>query len=287
MQNVNYIQHMENAMVKFGDDQRISPWHISMYLSLFQIWNSTRFKKEISIRRDELMTLSKIGSANTYSKCLKQLNDWGYLKYNPSKSRFIASKIHMYRFDTTGGTTPDTSCDTSPDTSPDTTSVHLVRPFLNNNKQKENNNKLYKTKEGEEKKSSPHPSQNKIDESSCKGDLQSPKKSDLQSSDSPKSKKASKGELHSPTKRKKFVPPELKEVKTFFHENKSSYAVAETYFNHYESNGWLVGGRAKMKNWKAAARNWITRDEKYQAQNRSPAQQRLHVNENKDYSEPL
>jgi len=137
-----------------------------------------------------------------------------------------------------------------------------VRPYTNSIKQKENNNKLYKTKEGEEKRSSPHPSQNKNIESSCKGDLQSPKK-------------------------KKFIPPELENVKTFFRENNSSFQVAEMFFNHFESNGWKVGGKAPMKNWNAAARNWIVRDEKYQTQNRSPAQNRLHVNENKDYSEPL
>src|SRR5690554_5928447 len=295
MEEVNYIHHMENTLVKFGNDQRVTPWHISLYLALFQIWNRTRFKKEINIRRDELMHLSKIGSTNTYSKCLKQLSEWNYIKYTPSKSRFKSSKVHMYRFDTTPDTsrgttsntscdtTSDTSCGTTSDTSPDTTSEHLVRPFLNNTKHIINNNKQYKTKEGEEKNSSPHPSQNKNDESSfCKDELHSSKKTgkdDLQSSDT--SKKTS------PTKRKRFIPPNLKEVKTFFHENKSSYQVAETFFNHFESNGWLVGGRAKMKNWKAAARNWITRDEKYQAQNRSPAQQRLHVNENKDYSEPL
>src|SRR5690554_1024390 len=302
MEEVNYIHHMENTLVKFGNDQRVTPWHISLYLALFQIWNRTRFKKEINIRRDELMHLSKIGSTNTYSKCLKQLSEWNYIKYTPSKSRFKSSKVHMYRFDTTPDTsrgttsntscdtTPDTSCGTTSDTSPDTTSEHLVRPFLNNtkhivnfNKHIINKNKQYKTKEGEEKKSSPHPSQNKNDESSfCKDELHSSKKTgkdDLQSSDT--SKKTS------PTKRKRFVPPELKEVKTFFHENKSSYQVAEMFFNHFESNGWKVAGKAPMKKWKAAARNWIMRDEKYQAQSRSPAQQRLHVNENKDYSEPL
>jgi len=263
---------MENTLVKFGNDQRVTPWHISLYLALFQIWNGTRFKKEISIHRSELMNLSKIGSANTYSKCLRQLSEWNYIKYTPSKSRFIASKVHMYRFDTTPDTTSNTTRDTTSDTSPDTTSVPLVRPYTNSIKHIINNNKQYKTIEGEEKNSSPHPSQNKNDESSfCKDDLQS--------SDTPKKT--------SPSTRKRFVPPELKEVKTFFHENKSSYQVAETFFYHFESNGWLVGGRAKMKNWKAAARNWIMRDEKYQAQSRSPAQQRLHVNENKDYDIPL
>jgi len=271
---------MESMLAKFANDQRITPWHTSLYLSLFQIWNRTHFKKEISIHRSELMKLSKIGSANTYAKCLRQLSEWKYIKYTPSKNQFIASKVHMFRFDTTTDTTSDTTTDTTSDTTSDTTtdtttdttSVHQVRPYTNSIKHIENNNKLYKTKEGEEKKSSPHPSQNKNIESSFRKD-------DLQSSDT--SKKTS------PSKRKRFVPPELKEVKTFFHENKSSYQVAETFFYHFESNGWLVGGKAKMKNWKAAARNWITRDEKYQAQSRSPAQQRLHVNENKDYSEPL
>src|SRR5690554_3613914 len=247
MEEVNYIHHMENTLVKFGNDQRVTPWHISLYLALFQIWNGTRFKKEINIRRDELMHLSKIGSTNTYSKCLKQLSEWKYIKYTPSKSRFKSSKVHMYRFDTTpdtsrgttSNTSCDTSCDTTPDTTSDTTSEHLVRPFLNNtkhivnfNKHIINNNKQYKTKEGEEKKSSPHPSQNKNDESSFRKD-------DLQSSDSSDTSKKT-----SPTKRKRFVPPELKEVKTFFHENKSSYQVAEMFFNHFESNGWKVAGKA-------------------------------------------
>jgi hypothetical protein len=150
--------------------------------------------------------------------------------------------------------------------------------------------KHYKLKREGNKNFLSSPSEFKNDKSSffekiSKNDLQSSKKAsrdELNSSDTSDTPKKK-----SPSKRKRFVPPNLQEVKTFFHENKSSYQVAETFFNHFESNGWLVGGRAKMKNWKAAARNWITRDEKYQAQNRSPAQQRLHVNENKDYSEPL
>jgi len=37
---------------------------------------------------------------------------------------------------------------------------------------------------------------------------------------------------------------------------------AERFFNHFESNGWKVSGRTAMKDWKAAARNWIERDVK-------------------------
>ena len=37
---------------------------------------------------------------------------------------------------------------------------------------------------------------------------------------------------------------------------------AEKFFNYYESNGWKVG-KNPMKNWKAAANNWITNTNKY------------------------
>ena len=35
-------------------------------------------------------------------------------------------------------------------------------------------------------------------------------------------------------------------------------ADASTFFDHYQSNGWKVG-RAEMKDWRAAVRNWARR----------------------------
>ena len=31
---------------------------------------------------------------------------------------------------------------------------------------------------------------------------------------------------------------------------------AERFRDHYEANGWKVGGRTKMSDWRAALRNW-------------------------------
>lgn len=36
---------------------------------------------------------------------------------------------------------------------------------------------------------------------------------------------------------------------------------AERFIDHFESNGWRVGGKAPMASWQAAARNWLTRAE--------------------------
>ena len=55
---------------------------------------------------------------------------------------------------------------------------------------------------------------------------------------------------------KVFKPPTLEEVKAYAAE-KNFDLDAESFIDHYMSNGWKVGGRAAMKDWKAAVRNWM------------------------------
>lgn len=55
-----------------------------------------------------------------------------------------------------------------------------------------------------------------------------------------------------------FVPPSVKDVFDYCQEQ--NYSIdAEIFINHYESVGWVVG-KSKMKNWKAAVRNWEHRN---------------------------
>jgi hypothetical protein len=60
---------------------------------------------------------------------------------------------------------------------------------------------------------------------------------------------------------KSFKVPELNAVIDYFTE-KEHMGEAEKFFNYYESNGWKVG-KNPMKNWKAAANNWINNSSKY------------------------
>jgi hypothetical protein len=53
-------------------------------------------------------------------------------------------------------------------------------------------------------------------------------------------------------------PKDLEEVKTYFSEI-GRQNEAEKFFDYFSSNGWKVGGRSPMKDWKAAARNWCRR----------------------------
>jgi len=53
-----------------------------------------------------------------------------------------------------------------------------------------------------------------------------------------------------------FCKPEIEEVKNYFSERGINSNEYEKYFDFYESKNWYVG-KNKMKDWKAAVRNWI------------------------------
>jgi hypothetical protein len=126
MTGINYITHMNNLMAKIYDDERLQSNHISLYLALFQFWNINRFQTPILIIREELMRLSKIGSANTYTKCIKQLEEWGYIRYEPSFNPMHGSRVHLYRFDKGTGKGGDKGTDKG--------LVQVLRPLIKHNK---------------------------------------------------------------------------------------------------------------------------------------------------------
>ena len=52
----------------------------------------------------------------------------------------------------------------------------------------------------------------------------------------------------------RFVKPNLDEIRIYIEEDNLNVD-ANTFFDYYESNGWVVG-KNKMKDWKATLRNW-------------------------------
>ena len=68
-------------------------------------------------------------------------------------------------------------------------------------------------------------------------------------------KKADK-EVKPKASAKRFVKPELKQCMDYFAEKGSTVYEGEKMYDFYEANGWRVG-KNPMKDWKAAARNWM------------------------------
>ena len=91
-------KHLTSLFDRLIEDQTIHPTHISLYFSLFQYWNINRFQNPISITREEMMLSSKIGSRATYHKCMRELNDKGYIKYIPTFNPFKASSVQLFNF---------------------------------------------------------------------------------------------------------------------------------------------------------------------------------------------
>ena len=96
---MNYIRHL-NAFFSFvRNDERLTCSHVSLYLALFQYWNFNRFQNPFPVFRTDIMQLSKIGSKNTYHKCLKELHLAQYIIYHTKVSKYQPVKISMLRLD--------------------------------------------------------------------------------------------------------------------------------------------------------------------------------------------
>ena len=109
---MNYIRHLSGFFIRLAEDQRMTPYHISLYFALFQQWNAERFGDWFVISRSEMMQLSRIGSANTYARCMKELFDWGYITYTASSNLHSGSRVSCTRFDTTTDTPRNAGTDT-------------------------------------------------------------------------------------------------------------------------------------------------------------------------------
>ena len=79
---------------------------------------------------------------------------------------------------------------------------------------------------------------------------------------------------------KRFTPPTYEQVSTYCKERKNTVD-AERFLDFYESKGWMVG-KNKMKDWKAAVRNW-ERSSKQGTQPIKKSQNQFHNFEERDY----
>jgi len=54
-------------------------------------------------------------------------------------------------------------------------------------------------------------------------------------------------------------PHTVDQAKAYFIDQNAPPREAENFFDYFSSNGWRVGGKTPMRDWRAAARNWIRR----------------------------
>lgn len=271
---MNYIKHLTAFFERVSQDYDLNPTHISLYVALFQSWNYNRFQNPVSICRGEIMRISKIASFATYHKCIKDLDAKGYIKYEPSYNPFKGSLVHIIDLTEELKVKKNSNKTKAKNEQAYEQVIELPNEQALNKHQTSTEQALVSSininKHIKHIKHDIEPTKNKTENNLLNNSENEEKKL----------RKKKKNEADS-------TIPILENVITFFQENNHTQIEAEKFFNYFESNGWLVGGKTKMKNWKAAAKNWMLNSNKYSKPTNSPQPNHLHTQNEKNYDEPL
>lgn len=80
----NPVVAYSKLVSRMGKDQRLMATHISLFTALFVQWQRNDFVSPFPVTRKELMGYSRIASIATYHKCIRELDGYGYILYQPS-----------------------------------------------------------------------------------------------------------------------------------------------------------------------------------------------------------
>jgi hypothetical protein len=92
MQRIKPLAEFFQAIEKDG---RISVTHIGIYVALLQYWQAHGCQNPVCVYSYELMRVAKISAATTWHKCVRDLHEFGYIRYEPSFKRNRRSKVYL------------------------------------------------------------------------------------------------------------------------------------------------------------------------------------------------
>jgi len=250
---MNYIKQLNAAFEKFYFDDRLNPTHISLYMALFQEWNSSRFANEFYVNRRDLMSVAKIGSKSTYHRCVTDLDLWDYLSYFPSNNPYKGSKIKMSIIGTT-----------------DETDMGQYDPELEQLAERYNPIRepvVYQHHPTNEQAVYPH---RPVSGQALVSNINNNKQVNINKQ--PKGRQA---------------------VLDFFVEKYFNAVEGKKFFAHYEANGWKTSDGKTIRDWQALAKNWMDRTGLFAEENTpnkagaSQNRDNLKTSKTKDYGQPL
>ncbi len=266
-----------------------------------------------------MMQLSKIGSKNTYHKCLKELHQAGYIYHHPPPAKYIPVKISIVRLDTKEEEKTFEQLDlfsSQIDTLAGSEIEDLVCPKNGTHNEADTCPKsgTYKRAENEcsicPKNGTAHVpyltatcptfgtacvpnmghlikhinykhkrEENAHEKKFAKNDV-------LEEKENVSPRVPNMGHVV-PEIMSEEIPmtrPALSEVEEFFLQNNYPVQEAQKFFHHYQSNGWLIGGKSPMINWQSSASKWMLNTISKPNQT-NPHD--LNTQSDKNYSQPL
>jgi hypothetical protein len=79
-------QQLVDFFDTIGEYERASANHIVIYLALYNCWKRKGYPTILVIDSDEVMHFRRIKKRDTYLLRLKELRDFGYMRYQPGEA---------------------------------------------------------------------------------------------------------------------------------------------------------------------------------------------------------
>ena len=258
-------------------------------MALFQYWNFNRFQNPFPVYRDNIMNMSKIGSKNTYHKCIKELHEAKYIYYHPASSKFLPVKVSIGRLDIEEeppgrykqldifnsseeqslNSAADLSC---PKIGTDETGQNLENTCPNI----DTDSVPYLTATCTDFDTVPVPKMGHnikhkhfIKESKQPAQKIFDKNEKLSEAVNNLARVPNMGHADSKTnchpEPVEGLPlPQLQEVEEFFKSVNYPAEEAQKFFNHYKAIGWKIKGITPIEDWQAAAHKWMLNAKKWE-----------------------
>jgi len=86
---------LRNFLEGIKDDQRIRTTHSAVFLTLYGLWLENNGENPIPICKKEVMEKAKIISPMTWHRTIIELNEYGYVDYQPTFNRTSISTVSL------------------------------------------------------------------------------------------------------------------------------------------------------------------------------------------------
>ena len=94
---MDQIKPLSDFFTAIDKDPRISITHIGLYAALLQYWSEHHFENPVYVFSYDVMPIAKISASTTFHKTIRELSEYGYIKYEPSFKRNKGSKVYFIR----------------------------------------------------------------------------------------------------------------------------------------------------------------------------------------------
>jgi hypothetical protein len=92
---MDQLKRLSEFFAAIENDPRISTTHIGIYAALLQYWREHDYHNPVRAHTYDIMRLARISTRATYNKVIKDLSQYGYIRYERSYKRNQGSKVYL------------------------------------------------------------------------------------------------------------------------------------------------------------------------------------------------